>query len=65
MRSKASGIKNPITGEYIELKIQLTNKDEFNKKDFISFLSKKLTPQKMPSSIKIGSIKLSHRMKQS
>ncbi|MDC3203596.1 acyl--CoA ligase [Prochlorococcus sp. AH-716-B04] len=67
LRSKAKGIKNPIIGEYIELTIELSNKCEssFSKKDFKKYLSQNLSQNKIPSSIKIGTIELSHRMKQS
>lgn len=64
LRSKAKGIKNPITGEYIELTIELSKTIKFNKREFESYLKENLSSSKLPSSIKIGTIKLSHRMKQ-
>lgn len=65
LRSKAEGIFNPITGEYIKLTIEPIEKVIIDINNFKSYLSQKLPKSKLPSQIKISSIKLSHRMKQS
>ncbi len=64
--AKAYGVSNPITGEYLELNIELHNKDilEDNiKKQILQKLKNKLPKHMIPSRIKIGEQKLSHRFK--
>jgi len=65
LRSKAEGICNPITGEYIKLTIEPIENGVLDINNFKSYLSQRLPKSKLPSQIKLSSIKLSHRMKQS
>ena len=64
--AKAYGVSNPITGEYLELNIELHKKDileEDTKKQILQKLKNKLPKHMIPSKIKIGEQKLSHRFK--
>ena len=64
--AKAYGVSNPITGQYLELKIELQNKDILEKdikKKILQKLKNKLPKHMIPSRIKLGEQKLSHRFK--
>ena len=64
--AKAYGVPNPITGEYLELNIQLENKEvdiEQVKKTILSNLRQKLPKHMIPSKIKFNEQLLSHRFK--
>lgn len=64
--AKAYGVNNPITGQYLELSLELKNQKS-NINDFkefvINHLKSKLPRHMIPSRIKIKSQTLSHRFK--
>ena len=64
--AKAYGVSNPITGQYLELNIELENK-KFSQEDMkikiLEKLKSKLPKHMIPSRIKISKLKLSHRFK--
>ena len=64
--AKAYGVSNPITGQYLELNIELENNknsQEDIKNKVLEKLKSKLPKYMIPSRIKISRIKLSHRFK--
>ena len=64
--AKAYGVNNPITGQYLELSLELNeqNEKEIDFKNYVhSHLKKRLPRHMVPSRIKIGSQVLSHRFK--
>ena len=64
--AKAYGINNPITGQYLELSLELNEQieKEIDFKNYVhSHLKKRLPRHMVPSRIKIGSQVLSHRFK--
>lgn len=64
LHASARGVKNPITGEYIELICQLREGAHLNKKELKDYYSTKLTPNLIPHRIKFQNIGISHRFKQ-
>jgi acyl-coenzyme A synthetase/AMP-(fatty) acid ligase len=64
--AKAYGVNNPITGQYLELSIELNEQSEKEtefKKYIYNHLKNRLPKHMVPSRIKIGSQVLSHRFK--
>lgn len=59
----AEGVPNPITGQHVELFIELDSKKEFSEENLRDVLSKKLERHKVPIRINIGTLKVSHRFK--
>ena len=54
---------NPITGQHIELDVEIKGNDDFNKKDLLNFLKSKLPSHMLPKRINIKKINVSHRFK--
>lgn len=64
---KALGISNPITGQHLELLIELEEgiDSKLFKNFLLSELKNKLPKYMLPSKIKFGKLKISHRFKKS
>ena len=64
--AKAIGVANPITGQYVELKIELSS-DAIDartaKEDLLAYLKLKLPKYMLPSKILFTKQTLSHRFK--
>ena len=60
---KATSKPNPITGQHVELLVQLTNEDGFDKKALFDFLNSRLQPHMVPKRIHIEKIIVGHRFK--
>jgi long-chain acyl-CoA synthetase len=56
---------NPITGQHIEMIVQIKNTDSFKKEDFKQFLTDKLPNHMLPRRITVGEILINHRFKKS
>ena len=54
---------NPVTGQHIEMVVELDKSIEFNFADFKEFLRNKLPRHMLPSRISIGEVKVNHRFK--
>ena len=54
---------NPITGQHIELDVEVKDASKFNKKDLLSYLNSKLPSHMLPKRINIKKINVSHRFK--
>ena len=63
--AKAEGKSNPITGQHVELMVQLVSKAKVNKKDLKVFLNNKLSNHMVPKRLKIGNVAVGHRFKKS
>jgi acyl-CoA synthetase (AMP-forming)/AMP-acid ligase II len=61
--AKAEGKTNPITGQHVELIVQLSSKLEINKKDLKNFLKNKLASHMIPRRLTIGDVAIGHRFK--
>lgn len=61
--AKAQGVPNPITGEHVELTIQVSISSEFDKNKFKMFLDELLPAHMLPRRIKISQIPIGHRYK--
>lgn len=60
---KAVGVDNPITGQYLELRIEPFDFNDFSLDDFKNFIKKVLPKYMRPSKFKLMEIPISHRMK--
>lgn len=56
---------NPITGQHIEMTVQVENENTFDKEDFKQFLANKLPNHMLPRRITVGEILINHRFKKS
>ena len=56
---------NPITGQHIEMIVQVENTSSFDKEDFKQFLADKLPSHMLPRRITVGEILINHRFKKS
>ncbi len=63
--AKAEGKSNPITGQHVELMVQLVSKAKVDKKDLKVFLNNKLSNHMVPKRLKIGNVAVGHRFKKS
>ena len=66
-QAKAIGKSNPITGQHLELRIEIDDCEDTNlfKKFLFSELKQKLPRHMVPSIIKFEKLKISHRFKKS
>ena len=55
--------ENPITGEHVEIRIQLNSNADVEKSELMRFLKSNLPSHMWPARITIGEIQLSHRFK--
>lgn len=62
---KVKGVENPITGQHVEMIVQLDASLEFDASEFKSFLSKKLASHMVPRRISYGKVEINHRFKRS
>ena len=60
---KVFGKKNPITGEHVEMLVQVVKKQNFNISAFKSFLKNNLQSHMVPKRVKLEDIRISHRFK--
>lgn len=60
---KAEGRPNPITGQHVELTIQVRNRSSLNLSKFKLFLKKHLPKHMIPMRIKKSEIRIGHRLK--
>jgi acyl-CoA synthetase (AMP-forming)/AMP-acid ligase II len=56
---------NPITGQHIEMTVQVVNENTFNKDGFREFLANRLPNHMLPRRITVGKILVNHRFKKS
>ena len=56
---------NPITGQHIEMTVQVKNENTFDKEGFKQFLTNKLPNHMLPRRITFGEILINHRFKKS
>jgi len=56
---------NPVTGQHIEMTIQVENENAFDKEDFKQFLENKLPNHMLPRRVTVGEILINHRFKKS
>ena len=61
--AKVVGVDNPITGQYVSLLIE-PSRESFDLDDFTGYLKSNLPRHMFPSSIRLGKVPVSHRMKQ-
>ena len=61
--AKAEGKLNPITGQHVELTVQLTKNTKIDKSKLKKFLSDVLPNHMLPQRIKISSVVIGHRFK--
>ena len=61
--AKAEAKPNPITGQHVELTVQINESKEFDNSKFKTFLSGKLPNHMMPKRIRLASVKVGHRFK--
>jgi long-chain acyl-CoA synthetase len=62
---KAYAKQNPITGQHVELTVQPTYEDMFDKDQLVNFLKERLQPHMVPKRINVESIAVGHRFKKS
>ena len=62
---KVRSKQNPITGQHVELLVQPTDEENFDKDKFKVFLKKKLQPHMVPKRISVENISIGHRFKKS
>ncbi len=62
---KVTSRPNPITGQHVEMSIQPTSVDTFDKEGFLLFLKEKLQPHMVPKRLKIEAVEVGHRFKKS
>ena len=55
--------ENPITGQHVELVVQPTTDEAFDKNDLKNYLESNLQPHMVPKRIKIENIAIGHRFK--
>lgn len=60
---KATPKKNPITGQHVELLVQPSSEDAFDKDMLMSFLKERLQPHMVPKRIRIENVSVGHRFK--
>jgi acyl-coenzyme A synthetase/AMP-(fatty) acid ligase len=63
--AKAEGVANPITGQHIELTVQLKEGANTTRREMKKYLSSRLPPAFMPQRIKFDEVKVNHRFKKS
>jgi len=63
--AKAEGKPNPITGQHVELTVQVAPNHEIHKSEFKVFLSQFLPSHMLPKRIKISEVSIGHRFKRS
>ena len=61
--AKAEAKPNPITGQHVELTVQLVANSEVVKADLKAFLAEQLSKHMMPKRIKISPVSVGHRFK--
>jgi long-chain acyl-CoA synthetase len=61
--ARAEGKNNPITGQHVELTVQLESKSNINKISLKAYLSKILPKHMLPKRIRVSSIPIGHRFK--
>ena len=61
--AKAVGRANPITGNHLELIIQISGNDKINQSDFKLYLIKNLPRHMVPARIKFSPVTFNHRFK--
>lgn len=61
--AKAEGKKNPITGQHVELTVQISGNGNTCKHELKQFLATKLPPHMLPQRIIIGDVSVGHRFK--
>ena len=57
--------QNPITGQHVELVVQPTNSEFFDKKALMEYLKERLQPHMVPKRIHIDVVQVGHRYKRS
>jgi long-chain acyl-CoA synthetase len=65
MHAKAAGVANPITGQHIELNVQVREGKELSSGELKKWLLTKLPTAFMPQRIRFGDVGMSHRFKKS
>ena len=60
---KAYPKQNPITGQHVELVVQLTSEGAIDKDALVTFLKSKLQPHMVPKRVRIESVHVGHRFK--
>jgi acyl-CoA synthetase (AMP-forming)/AMP-acid ligase II len=60
---KAYSKQNPITGQHVELVVQLTLGSAIDKDALVTFLKSKLQPHMVPKRVLIESVRIGHRFK--
>lgn len=63
VHAKAEGAQNPITGQHIELSLQLKEDVSISKREMKQFLSERLPSAFMPQRIRFDKVKVNHRFK--
>jgi long-chain acyl-CoA synthetase len=61
--AKAEGKPNPITGQHVELTVQLAANQDLDKANLKAFLFSKLPNHMLPKRIKVSSVSIGHRFK--
>ncbi len=61
--AKAEGKTNPITGQHVELTVQLSKKSNIDKLSLKVYLSKILPKHMLPKRIRVSSVAIGHRFK--
>ena len=61
--AKAEGKMNPITGQHVELTVQIAPNKDINKAKLKAFLSLNLANHMLPKRLKISSVDIGHRFK--
>jgi acyl-CoA synthetase (AMP-forming)/AMP-acid ligase II len=62
---KAIAKQNPITGQHVELIVQPTDSEVFDKIAFMKYLKERLQPHMVPKRIHIDVVEIGHRYKRS
>ena len=60
---KAYPKQNPITGQHVELVVQLTSEGTVDKDALVTFLKSKLQPHMVPMRVRIENVLVGHRFK--
>ena len=60
---KAYPKQNPITGQHVELVVQLTSEGTVDKDALVTFLKSKLQPHMVPMKVRIENVLVGHRFK--
>ncbi len=61
--AKAIGKENPITGQHVELKIQMEKGKDLNKRDLIFYCKNRLQSHMVPRKIDVDPVAVNHRFK--